>query len=246
MKKKFIIPVFILFNFCCFSQPKITVTPPFFDFGEVSGGKIVSGEIFFENLDPDTVKITFRSNCESIFMPMKKVFINPSKSLMVRFEMSTKEFKGDISKELDIYTNDNNSDKILFQIKGKVLSPSEKESDDEVFIFKRILDEKTLNDNRIISLFSFRSCHKCLETSKELSKLSRKMNATFYYYPLEYAENKKNLFNISKELDVFPNVPLVIYLGDFFDGYDKINKFIEKNQSLTNISNTSKIKDKSK
>jgi len=177
---------------------------------------------------------------------MKEVFINPSKSLMVRFEMSTKEFKGDISKELDIYTNDNNSDKILFQIKGKVLSPSEKESDDEVFIFKKILDEKTLNDNRIISLFSFRSCHKCLETSKELSKLSRKMNATFYYYPLEYTENKKNLFNISKELDVFPNVPLVIYLGDFFDGYDKINKFIEKNQSLTNISNTSKIKDKSK
>lgn len=246
MKHIFLLSVFLLFNLLCFSQSKIAISPLFYDFGEVSGGKIISGEIYFENSGSDTAKVTFNSDTESIFVPMKEVFINPSKSLMVKFEMSTKEYEGYISKDLAIYTNDENNDKISFTIRGKVLSSDKKESGSEVFIFKRILDEKTLNDKKIISMFSYRSCHKCLVVSKELSKLSRKLNADFYYYPLEYEENKKNIFNISKKLDVFPNIPLVIYSGDFFDGYEKINKFIEKNQRASDNNNKSKILDELK
>ncbi|MBP7554293.1 MAG: DUF1573 domain-containing protein [Spirochaetes bacterium] len=246
MKKIFLIQTFLLFSLLCFPQPKITVSPLVFDFGEVNGGKIISGEIFFENSGADTAKITFSSNSESIFTPMKEVFINPSKSLMVKFEMSTKEYEGRISKYLEIYSNDEGNSKISFQIKGKVLPPNEKESDSEIFIFKKNLNEKTLSDKNFITMFSYRSCPKCLVVSKELSKLSQKLNKVFYYYPLEYAENKKNIYNISKKLDFFPNIPLVIYSGDFFDGYDKINEFIEKNQSLYDINTKSKIIDKSK
>jgi len=243
--KKITFAIILLLPVLLFSKQSIIINPTEYDFGIMQSGESIKGNFNISNAGNNTINISIKPDCNCTIIENTEFNLAKGESITINYEIKTqKDEEGYISKNIIVYSNDKDSPVIYLVVKGNL----EKKS---FSLFSKIerrvnyvtyLDTNTLTSSNIASIFNFKHCHSCVPIINNILRwLNRKGNGIIInYYNLELNENKKNLEIIKSKLGYFPDLPILVYEGNYYCGKKQIEDLIkgEEVKEAKNILNS--------
>jgi len=237
MKKKSIIILFLISAFCLiFSKENIKIEPLLFNFGKVSQGKIINTSVKIYNQSDKELNINLHTTCGCMVAGEKKFLLAPKDLKKVMIKLNTTGYEGFIVKEIIITSDNTNDSPLSFIMQGTV----KKSIFNKIFLSKEMKNviytsnfHYDMTDNpQILSFFAYRNCKECDKILQQLNKwtMSKNQNINIHYYQLEDERNKKNIYELSKNLGYYPELPLAIYKNNYYTGKKRIENLIFENK----------------
>lgn len=245
-KKIIIIFILSLFNFYyCTSEPAIKIEPQIYDFGSSNEDEIIEKEIIIYNNIDKKLNIKLQPLCDCLSANENNIQINPHDSKKILIKFNTKGYDGFIKRDMAVQADDHEQTVLYFKIKGFAnRSENDYSYDEEEIdsIFTNKFDFNLLDDPGILHYFAYKNCKQCESVQKELVAWIKKQNhnknryIVMNFYQLEDSENIRYVYEISKKIGYYPELPLIVYNKIYYTGKKQILNFIN-NKSQTDTLN---------
>ncbi|NQT27539.1 DUF1573 domain-containing protein [candidate division KSB1 bacterium] len=124
MKNTFLLMLLVLPITLVIGSPSVEyLTPTLIDFGEVSEGELLHGEIRFVNSgDEEVVVDNVRPSCGCTVTHLETKSFAPGDTAKIPFTLNTSRFKGTIRKTIRVYFKDKNLTAEIFTIQAKIIT----------------------------------------------------------------------------------------------------------------------------
>jgi cytochrome c biogenesis protein CcdA len=236
LRRYIILTFFILNILLIHSQSGLKIDPLIYDFGSVSEGKIISKEISFYNETDKKINVSVHPTCGCLAVGENRFLLNEHSSKKTNISFNTNGYEGFVVREISIITDDPNNPFFNFKIEGKVTKKIEiihtfDFEPKKYIIFANNFNFEMISDTEILFFFAYKSCRQCEPLLDKIIKWADIQNqhqkVNIYFYQLEDPINKGHVYEISKKIGYYPELPLVIYYENYYSGKNQISSFIE-------------------
>ncbi|OHD11460.1 MAG: hypothetical protein A2086_10340 [Spirochaetes bacterium GWD1_27_9] len=232
MKKRIFCGFILIFNiFFIYSQEIIKIDPSNYDFGTVKKGEIVRGKFVLSNLINQQIDITIQSSCECLEIDENYLLLKPKEDKTIFYQLETEDYDGYIEKEIIINVKSDKNLLFFVKISGNVGVKNQNQTEVQ---YKNIqnnnFDIDNIEKEKSIIVFSYKNCRSCIKIIKKLEELANNTNSNVKIFYIEENDNKKNIYEISKKIGFFPELPIIIKDGKYYFGKNAVKDLINGNK----------------
>ena len=204
------------------AEPTINVSPAEKDFGTVSPGEIVGGSFTLKNSGTKEVKFLLQPSCDCLVTDPAQGVVGPGGSIKVRYRFDTAGYSGRTEQHITVYSNAPSEEIPVFSLAGIIGEVIGKTGS-----YGTGFSIESLKELDGAAYITYKNCQTCMELFDRIKRWAEARGKPVVLYPLEHKKNKTSLYELTKTLGSYPELPLLWADGELFYGKDEIRSFLE-------------------
>lgn len=226
-----------------YAEPRLDLSPAETDFGTVSPGETVSGSFTLKNSGTEEAKFLLQPSCDCLVADPSQGVVGPGGSIKVKYRFDTTGYSGRTEQHITVYTSLSLEETPAFSLRGVVeksgitesrtggsedSSPQPDErTDGEARSYGTGFSLESLEELDGTAYITYTNCQTCMEIFDQIRAWAEARGMSVVLYPLENEENKASLYELTKTLGSYPELPLLWADGELFYGKAEIRSFLE-------------------